>query len=107
MGVFRDKVIKTVKAIPYGKVMSYGQIAMECGSPRASRQVGGVLRHLDAYQLDPDTGVPWWRVVNKEGILTIKRYAHEDAVLQKQLLMEEGVEFVGEFQLDMEKYNKP
>ena len=33
-------------AIPYGKVTTYGEVARLAGSPRAARQVGGVLRRL-------------------------------------------------------------
>jgi len=38
---FREKVWKTLLTIPYGKTMSYGQIAQMIGNPKASRAVGG------------------------------------------------------------------
>ena len=59
---FRDRVYAIVAQIPKGKVMSYGQIAALCGSPRAARIVGGV-----AHFGDPD--LPWQRVVHKDGTL--------------------------------------
>jgi methylated-DNA-protein-cysteine methyltransferase-like protein len=49
-----------VETIPIGRVMTYGQIASLCGSPRAARIVGG-LAHFGPEQL------PWHRVVNKRG----------------------------------------
>ncbi len=57
---FRERVLALVAQIPYGKVMSYGQIAALCGSPRAARIVGGI-----AHFGDPE--LPWHRVVNKAG----------------------------------------
>lgn len=39
---FRDCVHKLVSDIPVGKVMTYGQIAALCGSPRSARIVGGI-----------------------------------------------------------------
>lgn len=39
---FNDRVYDLVSQIPEGKVMTYGQIAAMCGSPRAARIVGGI-----------------------------------------------------------------
>jgi len=57
---FRLKVYKLVERIPEGRVMSYGQIAAICGSPRAARVVGQIA-HFG------DEDLPWQRVVNKSG----------------------------------------
>ena len=57
---FRERVEALVRQIPYGRVMTYGQIAALCGSARAARIVGGI-----AHFGDPD--LPWQRVVNKQG----------------------------------------
>ena len=57
---FATRVTALVTQIPFGRVMSYGQIATLCGNPRAARVVGGVAHFGD------DT-VPWHRVVNKYG----------------------------------------
>ena len=40
---FYNVVYDKVKQIPKGKVATYGQIAVLCGSPRASRAVGYAL----------------------------------------------------------------
>lgn len=61
-GEFRDRVYELVAQIPRGRVMTYGQIAAMCGSPRAARIVGGV-----AHWGDPE--LPWQRVVKKDGSL--------------------------------------
>lgn len=57
---FREQVEAVVAQIPRGRVMTYGQIAVLCGRPRAARIVGGI-----AHFGNPD--LPWQRVVNKSG----------------------------------------
>lgn len=60
MNNFRDRVYEVVAAIPYGRVMTYGDIAAVAGHPYAARQVGG-LAHFGP------TDLPWHRVVNRLG----------------------------------------
>ena len=43
-GSFASRVLKVVRAIPRGKVASYGQCAALAGSPNKARQVGKLLR---------------------------------------------------------------
>jgi methylated-DNA-protein-cysteine methyltransferase-like protein len=82
---FRERVLYLVRAIPSGRLMSYGEVAAWVGSPRAARQVGGVLFGLRDHEHD----VPWQRVVNaRGGISTFKVGAGE---LQVALLRAEGV----------------
>lgn len=57
---FRQRVEALVAQIPRGRVMTYGQLAALCGNARAARIVGGVA-HFG------DPGLPWQRVVNKQG----------------------------------------
>lgn len=79
---FRERVEALVAQIPKGRVMTYGQLAALCGSPRSARIVGGI-----AHFGDPD--LPWQRVVNKQGGLASGypggRQGH------KQVLEAEGV----------------
>lgn len=83
---FRERVLDVVRAIPTGRVVSYGQVALWAGSPRAARRVGGVLFGLR----EEDGDVPWQRVVNaRGGISTFRTGAGE---LQVALLRQEGVE---------------
>ena len=63
---FADGVVAWVRRIPEGHVASYGDIAALAGSPRAARGVGAVLNGLT-----PERDVPWWRVVNRAGQLSI------------------------------------
>jgi methylated-DNA-protein-cysteine methyltransferase-like protein len=97
---FKDKVFKLVKEIPPGKVASYGQIAAMAGSPRAGRQVGWMLASISTN----DQNVPWWRVVNREGYLSIRGHDPFAKDLQKSLLEAEGVQVSDTYELDMAIY---
>ncbi len=57
---FAQIVYDYVSKIPTGRVMTYGQLAVLAGHPRAARQVGGIA-HFGPEEL------PWHRVVNKQG----------------------------------------
>ncbi|MDN4619110.1 MGMT family protein [Paenibacillus sp. PsM32] len=86
MQPFTKHVIRIIQAIPYGKVMTYGQIAAEAGSPRAARQVVRVL-----HSMSKKYDLPWHRVVNSKGEIAIAD--DESRFLQQMLLEEEGIEF--------------
>lgn len=86
MAGFRDRVLDIVRAVPHGKVVTYGQVALMAGAPRAARQVGAVLHGIRHDEHD----VPWQRVINAAGgISTFKVGSGE---LQIALLKAEGVE---------------
>lgn len=88
--MFRNEVFKAVKAIPEGMVSTYGFVASAIGKPRAARQVGQALRSLTTLEEE----VPWWRVVNREGYISINQGAGGlEKEIQKQLLETEGVKF--------------
>lgn len=57
---FALEVYDLVAKIPKGRIMTYGQIAALCGSPRSARIVGQIA-HWGPLEL------PWQRVVNKNG----------------------------------------
>ena len=40
---FFQKVYAAVRRVPRGRVVTYGQVAAECGSPRMARFVGYAL----------------------------------------------------------------
>lgn len=97
---FREKTILFIKKIPKGKVVSYGQVAAAAGSPRAARQVGMILRNMDI----SDVKIPWWRVVNNEGIISIKGNWTATKEHQRDLLIKDGIKFDKDFKINMEKY---
>lgn len=63
--------------------MTYGQIAALLGAPRAARAVGYAMRHC------PE-GVPWHRVVNAQGGISLRRNVGS-MLTQRLLLEQEGV----------------
>jgi methylated-DNA-protein-cysteine methyltransferase-like protein len=97
---FFDQVYVLVRQIPRGRVASYGQIAALLGHPRAARTVGWALHALSETQV-PD--VPWQRVINHAGRITIAR-AGLDPRIQRHLLEEEGVEFDENGYVDMRRF---
>ena len=90
MNPFFEQVYAVVARIPYGKVMSYGQIAVMLGHPRAARQVGWAMRCCPNH-------LPWQRVVLADGSITGGVHAH----LRKELLEAEGVAFLPDGRVDM------
>lgn len=99
MSQFKAKVIIVVRSVPAGKVVSYGQVALMAGAPRAARQVGWIL-HGTENEID----LPWWRVVNNAGRISIKGSRFNTPQLQRQLLEAEGLEISDLFDFDIEKY---
>ncbi len=98
MDGFADRVRGLVGAIPYGRVMAYGQVAGMCGNARSARIVGGIAHY-------GDPNLPWHRVVNKAGGLA-SGYPGGRAS-QRRDLEGEGVTFVekdGEYYVDMAKF---
>jgi methylated-DNA-protein-cysteine methyltransferase related protein len=95
---FSQNVYKVVRMIPSGMVASYGQVALYVGVPRAARQVGWALS-----QLKGDDPVPWWRVVNNKGRISIKASTYS-AEEQRQLLIQEGLSINKNFGFNIEKY---
>ena len=88
---FYDQVYAVVRRIPRGKVTSYGRVAHMLGRPRAARAVGYALNALPDMRKDPAfEPVPWQRVVNRVGHISIRS---ESATPSKQaeLLRGEGV----------------
>ncbi len=91
---FRKLVQALVAQIPKGRVMTYGQIAALCGSPRAARIVGGIAHY-------GDEKLPWQRVVHKDGRLAIGYPGGVEG--QKQVLATENVIVDGEYRVDVEQ----
>lgn len=99
MSQFKDRVVKIIRLVPRGKVVSYGQVALYVGVPRAARQVGWIMRSLET-----KVDMPWWRVVNNAGRITIKGNFYNDPPLQKKLLEAEGIPIAEDYTFDIKKY---
>lgn len=92
---FKEQVYSIVSSIPYSKVMTYGQIAALCGSPRAARIVGGVAHY-------GDTNLPWQRVVKKDGSLAEGYPGGVEG--HRTVLLSEGVTMTPNNKVDMGKH---
>ncbi|MDP3993621.1 MAG: MGMT family protein [bacterium] len=98
---FLERVYEEAGKIPKGKVLTYGQIASLISTPRAARIVGFALR-----QLPPDTKIPWQRVVNGRGMISIENMNFPKTE-QARRLQGEGIEVVlrdGNYWVDLKKY---
>jgi len=84
---WRDDVETMVATIPRGRVASYGDVAAALGHPLRARQVGTALGAMPA---DRAAQVPWHRVVNARGYLSIRGVFAAKEV-QRALLQREGV----------------
>jgi methylated-DNA-protein-cysteine methyltransferase-like protein len=77
---FHRAVFAMVRRIPRGRVMTYGQIAALLGAPRAARAVGYAMRHC------PED-VPWHRVVNAQGGISLR--ANVSGMLTQRIRLEQ------------------
>ena len=94
---FTQNVIHIIKSIPKGKVLTYGFIAKLAGNPRAARQVSWVLHSSSRkYHL------PWHRVISSNGKLSMKSIEYKK--YHKKLLELEGIKFLDNFKINLEKY---
>ena len=74
------------RTIPPGRVMTYGQIATLLGTPRAARAVGYAMFFCR------DDSIPWQRVINAKGEISLGGHV-DRPLLKRELLLAEGVAF--------------
>jgi methylated-DNA-protein-cysteine methyltransferase-like protein len=86
--VSSEAIYDVVRAIPRGKVATYGQVAELAGLPRGHRIVARAMR-------DCPKGLPWQRVVGKKDArrAQVAIGEPEHAARQRKLLEREGVAF--------------
>jgi methylated-DNA-protein-cysteine methyltransferase-like protein len=94
MQPFTAEVIRVLKEIPEGYVVTYGQVARMAGSPRAARQVVRIL-----HTMSEKHGLPWHRVVNVRGEIAVPDDESRD--LQRMLLQSEDVVFLADGRVDL------
>jgi methylated-DNA-protein-cysteine methyltransferase related protein len=101
--IYNNQVWEIVRQIPVGKVATYGQIARMIPPPGdmpqrsydafGPRWVGGAMAAC------PDD-VPWQRVINSKGEISLRPGAEE----QRCLLEEEKVDFKENGKVDFERF---
>ncbi|MFZ1917267.1 MAG: MGMT family protein [Terriglobales bacterium] len=100
----RARVVRAIRALPAGKVSSYGAVARAAGWAGAARQVVQILRQVP--------GLPWHRVLGSGGAIKLPG---ESGAEQRFRLRMEGVTFRGarvdmkrhEFRFPLAKTKKP
>lgn len=92
-----DEVWEIVRQIPFGSVMSYGQVAALHSRPLTPLAVGRALH------VCPDD-VPWHRVVNARGGCSTDRVPGAPKGRQRRRLEAEGVVFADDGTVDMERW---
>ena len=97
-GYSYQRIYQIVRSIPKGRVATYGQVAQLAGLRGQARQVGYAL-----HALAEDEDVPWQRVINARGEVSLRGYNDNDR-LQRMLLEEEGVRFDRRGRIDLERY---
>lgn len=94
MSVF-ERIYEVVRQIPYGRVATYGQVALMAGNPRWARVVGYAL-HVNP---DPEH-IPCYRVVNRKGEVS-SAFAFGGGNRQIELLKSEGLPFLPDGRVDL------
>ncbi|MGA9233023.1 MAG: MGMT family protein [Exiguobacterium oxidotolerans] len=92
MTPFTQDVVALIRAIPAGRVATYGQIARLAGNPRAARQVVRILHSMSQAER-----LPWHRVVNAKGEIS-------QGIEQQLALEAEGIVFQSEGKLVLPDY---
>ncbi|HET7461798.1 MAG TPA: MGMT family protein [Longimicrobium sp.] len=93
-----ERIYAVVRRIPRGKVSTYGRVAELAGLGRAARQVGYAMAAL------PDhTTVPWHRVINAQGRISLRRGTGGD-LEQRYRLEAEGVVFDSGGRVSLERF---
>ncbi len=90
-----ERIYAIVRRIPVGRVSTYGRIAAAAGAS-GPRQAGYALHSLRG-----GTGVPWHRVVNAMGSISVRGTA---AITQQLKLHAEGVEFGAGGRIDLARF---
>ena len=96
---FDRRVWQTVSRIPRGQLATYGQIAELIGAYGCARQVGWALRRLSL-----PSSVPWHRVVNARGCISMSLSREGSDWIQRELLIEEGVPVDAEGRLPLRQH---
>ena len=92
------RIWQVVALIPRGKVATYGDVARKAGLPGAARRVGRALRGLPV-----DTSIPWHRVINAQGRISLPS-GSAGQYTQRERLESEGIVFRANHSLDLSRY---
>jgi len=92
---FRARILAIVRAVPRGRVVTYGQVALLAGKPHGAREVGWIA-HAGG------RGIPWQRVVNRSGGLASGFTGGRDG--HRRALLKDGVRVGPDGRVDLRRY---
>jgi methylated-DNA-protein-cysteine methyltransferase-like protein len=95
-----EKIYRIVLKIPYGRVMTYGQIARLMDDRYSPRLVGWAMHATPR----DERNIPWHRVINSKGSISTGRIIIQEPQLQRYLLEAEGVVFDARGHCDLSVY---
>ena len=97
--VLDQQVYAVVAQVPPGRLATYGQIAELIGAYGRARQVGWALRRLPL-----PSPVPWHRVVNAQGRISLSPSREGSDWIQRELLLAEGIPVDEQGRLPLARY---
>lgn len=92
------RIWQVICLIPRGKVATYGEVAQQAGLPRGARRVGRALKGLPS-----DTRIPWHRVINAQGRISLPE-SSASQYTQRERLEAEGVLFKANKTIDLKRF---
>ena len=96
---FDQRVYAMVELIPHGHLSTYGQVADRIGAYGCARQVGWALRRLSL-----PSHIPWQRVVNAQGRISMSLSREGTDWMQRDLLIAEGIPVDLEGRLPLKRF---
>jgi methylated-DNA-protein-cysteine methyltransferase related protein len=93
------RIHAAVRRVPRGSVSTYGEIAVLAGFPGQARLVGYALHALPGH-----TTVPWHRIINAQGGISMGRAHPGGDLVQRQRLEAEGVEFEPDGRVSLKRF---
>ena len=96
---FDQRVRVVVAFIPEGRLSTYGQVADWIGAYGCARQVGWALRRLCL-----PSRIPWQRVVNAQGRISMSLSREGSDWIQRELLIAEGIPVDQEGRLPLKRF---
>lgn len=94
---FTRKAKEVIRAVPRGRVATYGQVAALAGRPGAARGVAWIL-----HSSSDAAALPWHRVINSRGGISLGRGRGFEE--QKRRLAAEGVKVGRDGRVDLKRF---
>ena len=92
------RIWQVISLIPPGRVATYGDVARQAGLPGGARRVGRALKGLPK-----DTRIPWHRVINAQGRISLPE-GSVSQYNQRERLEAEGIVFSKNGRIDLARH---